>query len=80
MIWKSIVPLKIVLFAWLVLRNKILTWENLRNGGWEGPRRCVLCGDNEETKCHLFIFCPFAQAIWTVVMRALNFLASWREE
>ena len=80
MIWKSIVPLKIVLFAWLVLGNKIVTWENLRKGSWEAPGRSGLCGDNEETTCHLFILCPFAQAVWTVVMRDLNFLGSYREE
>lgn len=34
---------KITLFLWLLLRGRILTWENLKRHGMVGPSRCVLC-------------------------------------
>jgi len=40
-IWKSI-P-KIDMFVWTLAHKSILTGENLRRRGWEGPSRCPLC-------------------------------------
>jgi len=41
--WKWNIPQKIKLFTWLEATNKILTWDNLKNRGWEGPNMCHLC-------------------------------------
>jgi hypothetical protein len=57
-LWKWSCPLKIKLFLWLLLENKILTWENLQRRGWYGPGICCLCGTNEESSQHVFVSCP----------------------
>jgi len=49
LIWKIKVPIKIILFMWLSLNNKVLTGENFRRRGGIGPSVCPLCLNNEET-------------------------------
>ena len=46
-VWKLVwhpdsIP-KVNMFTWLLLHNKLLTAENLRKRGIQGPSRCVLC-------------------------------------
>lgn len=79
-LWSNNLPMKIVLFGWLVLKNKVLTWEKLRKRGWFGPGRCGLCRENEEIVNHLFISCPFVQSVWSVVMQTWKFNRAWKEE
>lgn len=55
---------KITLFLWLLLRGRILTWENLRRRGMTGPSMCVLCHKVEETSNHLFKGYEWSQAVW----------------
>ena len=57
-LWSSLLPCKIGCFVWLVLRNKILTWDNLQKRGKIGPGICSLCYSNEETVHHMFSRCP----------------------
>jgi zinc-binding in reverse transcriptase len=52
--WKSIIPLKIKVFLWLVRQNKILTKDNLIKKSWQGNSLCVFCNCQESTY-HLFI-------------------------
>ena len=46
--WKCFFQLKVCMFGWLLLHNRILTWDNLRRKGWFGPGFCVLCEMEEE--------------------------------
>lgn len=69
-----------MLFGWLVIRNKIITWENLRKGGWVGPGRFFFCGENEEIMNHPFVSFPFVQAIWFLVKHSLKIMGPWKEE
>jgi hypothetical protein len=55
---------KIKNFKWLVLHNRILTWENLRKRGFIGPSRCHLCQAKEETTNHLLDECNYTTEIW----------------
>ena len=41
-LWKNQGWMKIKIFMWLVHHKKILTWENIRKGGFMGPSRCQL--------------------------------------
>jgi hypothetical protein len=66
-LWKVNAPLKVKNLTWLVLENKILTWDNGVKHGWIGPSWCVLCRNNEETMHHLFISCSFVQNVWVEV-------------
>jgi hypothetical protein len=63
-VWKWDIQLKIKLFIWLAMENKILTWDNLQQKGWEGPSRCQLCKKETENISHLFIHCSFTKSVW----------------
>ena len=76
-LWNWKLPLKIQLFIWLLLEQKILTWEIMKKRGFNGPSKCVLCGIFEETICHLFIDCNFIKSIWTSVTKDLNNHSEW---
>jgi len=61
--WKGDLTLKIKLFIWLSMENKILTWDNLQSKGWEGPSICHLCKKEPKTANHLLINCIFTQQV-----------------
>jgi len=44
-LWGWDFPQKIKLFAWLLIEDKLLTWNNLQKRGWVGPRFCHLSKD-----------------------------------
>lgn len=70
--WKIKAPPRVKVFSWLVLRNSILTKDNLFKRGWrKGSIKCQFC-DKSESIQHLFLDCPMAQFIWSVVECALN--------
>lgn len=50
---------KVILFLWLLMRGRILTWENLKRPGMVGPSRCVMCQKAEETMPHLLQDCEW---------------------
>lgn len=55
--WKTGVPLKITLFAWLVFHDKNLTWNNLQKRNWQGPAICYICFAGTEDNHHMFLNC-----------------------
>ena len=63
-LWSVTLPRKIGCFLWLVLRNKVLTWDNLQKRGKYGPGICSMCFSNEETVIHLFSRCM----VWKSVL------------
>jgi exonuclease III len=76
-IWRCNVPLKLKLFAWLLIENKLLLWPNLQARGWEGPSRCCLCNSSGETSAHLFIDCSFSRSVWNLISPALTPTSTW---
>jgi len=56
------------MFIWTLAHKSILTGENLRRRGWEGPYRCPLCLHTEETIDHLLINCDFSKEIWRLAL------------
>jgi len=63
-VWKVNTPLKIKGFLWLVVNRAILTWDNLKKKGWQGPSVCHFCMATEESIDHLFLGCAFSKEIW----------------
>jgi len=63
-LWEAKLWPKISIFLWLVCKKRILTWDNLKKRGMQGPSWCVMCGKEEETMCHLLDGCDFASALW----------------
>eukprot|EP00253_Pinus_taeda_P015705 PITA_15705 len=63
-IWKTKWWPKIKLFAWLVGRKRILTWDRIQKRGFFGPARCCLCNSAEEDQEHLLNGCSAAHFQW----------------
>jgi hypothetical protein len=76
-LWLWDCPQKIKLFVWLVVENKILTWENLQLRGHIGPGLCHLCKSNWETANHLFVNCPFTISVWDRIKAAQSLSSGW---
>ena len=55
---------KITLFIWLLMKGRILTWDNLRRRGLIGPSKCVLCNEAEEIMDHLLNQCNWSTGMW----------------
>eukprot|EP00253_Pinus_taeda_P025221 PITA_25221 len=63
-IWEGKWWPKVTIFAWLVRKGKILTWDKIIKRGFQGPSRCSLCNREAENQEHLLNKCPFAENIW----------------
>jgi hypothetical protein len=70
-------PTKDKTFSWLLIEDKLLTWNNLLKRGWQGPRLCLLCRGNEETVFHLFVQCPFTVSIWNKILNHFKLVFGW---
>jgi hypothetical protein len=76
-LWTWSIPLKIKLFFWLSLDNKINTWDVLKKKGGIGPNVCHLCLQEEETVQHIFIHCDFTRAVLNYISSTLKINFSW---
>jgi zinc-binding in reverse transcriptase len=61
--WEIKAPPRVQVFLWLVLRNKILTIDNLARRGWTLPNMCYLCRAQQESCQHLFVSCSFTREL-----------------
>ena len=69
--WKRNFPTKVLLFRWLVWREKILTWDNLTRRGYHSPSRCIFCREAEESINHIFFTCPWTVHLWSLFNKPL---------
>jgi hypothetical protein len=53
-IWKLRIPLKIKVFMWYLIKNIVLTKDNLAKKQWKGSLKCVACILDESIQ-HLFL-------------------------
>lgn len=65
-------PIKLNIFTWIILKNKILSWKNLQNRGFQGPNICVLYRNGEENVDHLFLRYEVEISLWASVLDALE--------
>lgn len=56
-------------FVWLAIKGRILTCERRKRLGFVGPKKCVMCGEEEENLDHLLLQCKVAQSCWLSVKR-----------
>lgn len=56
-------PQRFLVFAWLMLLNRILTIDNLVIKEWSMVNRCVMCKKESETVKHLILKCQVAKRI-----------------
>lgn len=57
LIWKGKIPYKVVVYTWLVVKEAVLTQENLMKRGIQMCPRCYFCEQVAETINHLFLYC-----------------------
>lgn len=61
-LWKLRVPMKVRVFIWLLLLDRILMQENLIIRGCQVSTTCKLCNSTSvETSGHIMWYCPFAE-------------------
>jgi hypothetical protein len=70
-LWKLKIPLRIKVFDWLVIKNRVLTRDNLKKKGWKGSGLCEFC-DSLESQNNLFFVCPLSRYVWNLVGVELN--------
>jgi len=75
-LWHKDVPLKVVLFRWRMLRDRLSTKDNLFRRGVidQASRQCVSGCGSLETSNHLFLHCNFFGSIWHFIYRWLGLL------
>eukprot|EP00253_Pinus_taeda_P035656 PITA_35656 len=62
-VWDNFHWPKIRTFLWLLMQKKTLTWENLQKKGFQGPSKCHMCLQEEETMNHLLNSCEWASQL-----------------
>jgi hypothetical protein len=69
LIWHKQVPLKVSIFSWRLLRDRLPTRQNLANRGILAmdSRFCLAGCDQVEDVNHLFLSCPVFGALWPLV-------------
>ena len=77
-VWRWKIPLKTVIFSWLLLAGRILTWNMLQRKGFEGPGICSLCFGAEECITHVMIECPFTVQVWKLIGNFFNTDLIWQ--
>jgi hypothetical protein len=74
LIWHKQVPLKISIFAWRLLQNRLPTRSNLVDRGiiTDADVGCLTSCGGMETSQHLFITCDFYNSLWHKVQSWLG--------
>lgn len=78
LIWKSLAPPRVQLFAWCRAKNKVLTRVELRRRGLlnaVGDEMCPLCEEDGESLDHLFVTCPVSWRLWSCFLNLMG--VSW---
>ena len=58
--------------AWMFFQGRLKTKDFLLQRSVDCDTCCVLCDCTCETSLHLMLHCPYAQAIWGVLLSTLN--------
>jgi hypothetical protein len=69
LIWHNQVPLKVSIFAWRLLRNRLPTKLNLVRRGMLATEvaSCIVGCGNDESASHLFLHCHTCGSLWQKV-------------
>ena len=62
-LWKNKLPLKLKVFVWQALHNRLPTGVDLKRKKWRGDANCPLCGV-PETVDHVLFQCVLAGFVW----------------
>ena len=67
LIWKCNIPLKVKIFLWMAIHDRIHCGVQLKKKKWSGPEECFSC-DRVETSDHILFQCPIAAFLWSFFM------------
>ncbi|GJW54014.1 RNA-directed DNA polymerase, eukaryota, reverse transcriptase zinc-binding domain protein [Tanacetum coccineum] len=68
--WNRIIPIKVNVFLWRLMLNKLATRVNLdRRGVDVGSILCLICRDDVESANHIFFSCDMAKDLWALLAR-----------
>lgn len=68
-LWKAVVPSKVVLFCWRLFLDRLPTKDNLiRRSVVITNSHCSLCDTHEESATRIFFHCDFSKAVWKEVL------------
>jgi hypothetical protein len=70
-LWKAPLPLKIKIFVWQALRNRLPSGVEVLKRNGPGDGCCPLCAV-PETCYHILFSCPAARFLWSFVSEALG--------
>ena len=71
--WNGCIPIKVNIFLWRLLLNKLPSRVNLDRRGIDVPSiLCPICHEDVETANHIFFTCEMASTLWSM-------LAKWWE-
>jgi exonuclease III len=73
-VWAAKVPLKIRIFSWQLVLDRLPSSANIQSRHGPGNGNCSLCGERE-TADHIFFTCPLAMFAWSVLRQILQ--CSW---
>jgi zinc-binding in reverse transcriptase len=62
-LWEIKIPLRVQVFLWLMLRNRLLTIDNMIKRGWVIVSICYLCWQQLETTHHIFHECSYVKRL-----------------
>jgi len=56
--------------VWLAVKNRLSTGDRMR--AWGIQQGCVLCGERDETRDHIFFACPYSFTVWDTLANRLT--------
>jgi zinc-binding in reverse transcriptase len=65
---------RIIIFAWVMTRNRIITIDNLNKRDWPLINMCILCRSAKKNVHHLFNDCILFQLLWLRVQQKYRLL------
>ncbi|KAL1225677.1 hypothetical protein V5N11_025775 [Cardamine amara subsp. amara] len=69
LIWFPYQVLRYAFIAWLSIQDRLSI--GARTRGWGDIQRCILCGEPNDTRDHLFFACPYSFSVWTSLCGSL---------
>ena len=73
-VWRSKIHPRVAFFSWTTALGKILTLENLWYKGVAVIGWCYMCKKSGELVNHLFLHCPIAYELWSMVWTLFGLL------
>ena len=62
MVWFAQAVPRFSFILWLAIKNRLSTGDRMRV--WGLQQECLLCGEKDETRYHLFFACPYSFMVW----------------